>query len=549
MANPTGEYDVTMEEEEEEIDEEQVEDYCAMLDRLGNFPEKVAINSLSMAAEDFASSPTSASTIYDCIRSRLVDRTSAGISSPDRKLPLVYVLDSLLKNVKGVYINIIQDDAANWMTTVYDIFDKANEEDKKARLKKVWNTWREFGVMKDEKKWRQIGQCFLKADEKEKAVADAKTAASGIVRNTGGTLQLTPSLRKQMQLLLDEVQSDGVDELDKVSLERLADINPDLLQQIKEVAEAAIKEQNQQQNSIQQQQSTSLSSSNNVPAAPTTPLSDWSKLKLNHLEKSHDLIASLQRHVRSANETVVVQAQLNDTTHLYAAVSASAQLLTDMLQQWKDGKGFGSGGDNGSGTRRKRRYSIVKPAKFTNEGIKERNDAVIAQLYEVGLPFVCSADGRRFGTQLELSKHLDALFRKSQIEKTMERTDENGWYPEESVWILGRNAPDTAPSAAEDKSSDALHNATADNPADEGPTTVSADETRDRCILCGINFAMFFDQDDGEWKYRNCTEKNVELDGPTMEEEESEAVLVHVTCWQGLGSPEYLTADQIRHAS
>ena len=174
---------------------------------------------------------------------------------------------------------------------------KANEEDKKARLKKVWNTWREFGVMKDEKKWRQIGQCFLKADEKEKAVADAKTAASGIVRNTGGTLQLTPSLRKQMQLLLDEVQSDGVDELDKVSLERLADINPDLLQQIKEGAEAAIKEQHQQQNSMQQQQSTSLSSSNNVPATPTTPLSDWSKLKLNHLEKSHDLIASLQRHV------------------------------------------------------------------------------------------------------------------------------------------------------------------------------------------------------------------------------------------------------------
>ena len=120
MANPTAEYDVTMEEEEEEIDEEQVEDYCAMLDRLGNFPEKVAINSLSMAAEDFASSPTSASTIYDCVHSRLVDQTSAGISSPDRKLPLVYVLDSLLKNVKGVYINIIQDDDTNWMSTVYE---------------------------------------------------------------------------------------------------------------------------------------------------------------------------------------------------------------------------------------------------------------------------------------------------------------------------------------------------------------------------------------------------------------------------------------------
>mmetsp|Transcript_16230 Transcript_16230/g.30649 ORF Transcript_16230/g.30649 Transcript_16230/m.30649 type:complete len:556 (-) Transcript_16230:131-1798(-) len=554
----SNQYDANMDEEEEEIDEEQVEDYCAMLDGLGNFPEKVAINSLSMAAEDFASSPTSASTIYDCIRSRLVDRTSPGISSPDRKLPLVYVLDSLLKNVKGVYIDLIQDDAANWMSTVYEMFDKANKENEKTRLKKVWNTWREFGVIKDEEKWRRIGQCFFKPVEKEKPTVDL-TADPGIGRNADGTLQLSPSLRKQMQLLLDEVQSSGVDELDKVSLERLAGINPDLLQQIKEGAEAAIieEQQNQQRNnSTEQKQSTSLSSSMKVPSVPEPPLSEWSKLKLNHLEKSHDLIASLQRHVRSANETVVLKAQLDDTTHLYASVSASAQLLTDMLRQWKDQENAGFGGTNNGGiggSRRKRRYSLVKSEKFTNEGLKERNDAVIAQLYEVGLPFVCSADGRRFGTQLELSKHLDALFRKSQLEKTMEKTDERGWYPEEAMWMLGNRVGDMAVSS--DAKQDALHANNTDAAANEVPLSASAssvvaDETRDRCILCGINFTMFFDQDDGEWKYKNCIEKNVEHDGPTMDDGDGlEAVLVHGTCWEGLGSPEYLTADQIRHAS
>jgi len=547
------EYDITMEceEEEEDIDDEQVEDYCAMLDKLGNFPEKVAINSLSMAAEDFASSPTSATTIYDCIRSRLMDRTSPGISSPDRKLPLVYVLDSLLKNVKGVYINIIQDDAADWMSTVYDIFDKANKENEKARLKKVWNTWREQGAIMDQEKWRQIGQCFLEADEKEKAVADAKTTAAGIGRDADGTLQLTPSLRKQMQLLLDEVQSTGVDELDKVSLERLADINPDLLKQIKE---AATEEKNQQQSSLQQQpQQTATLSSANSPAFLAPPLSDWSKLKLNHLEKSHDIIASLQRHVRSANETTVVKTEFNDTIHLYASVSASAQILTDMLQQLKEGKclGFGEGnGNNNSSRRRRRRYSLVKKENFTNEGIKKRNDAVIAQLYEVGLPFVCSADGRRFATQLELSKHLDSLFRKSQLEKTMEKTEEQGWFADESVWIVGRSDTDGTVTA-DGKLSDALQATAGVLPAEDVSTTLTtviADESRDRCILCGINFAMFFDQDDGEWKYKNCTEKNVEQDGPTMDEEETEPVLVHVTCCEGLGSPGTLTADQIRAA-
>jgi pre-mRNA cleavage complex 2 protein Pcf11 len=76
---------------------------------------------------------------------------------------------------------------------------------------------------------------------------------------------------------------------------------------------------------------------------------------------------------------------------------------------------------------------------------------------------------------------------------------------------------------------------------------VIADESRDRCSLCGINFAMFFDQDDGEWKYRNCMESNVENDGPTMEEEDCDPVLVHVTCWEGLGSPTVLGLDEIRH--
>ncbi|KAL7548196.1 hypothetical protein ACHAWF_011488 [Thalassiosira exigua] len=549
MPNPTGQSDPNLDDEEqEEIDEEQVVDYCAMLDRLGNFPEKVAINSLSMAAEDFASSTASASTIYNCIRSRLVDRTSPGISSPDRKLPLVYVLDSLLKNVKGVYIGIIEDDAASWMGEVYDIFDNANKEEEKTRLKKVWNTWREFGVIKDEEKWKVIGQCFLKADEKAKAAIDAKVAASGIARNADGTLQLIPSLRKQMQLILDEVQNSGVDELDKVSLERLADINPDLLQQIKEGAEAVIAEQNQQQKSPEPnlKQTSDSSSLNATNPAPIAPMTEWTKLKLNHLEKSHDLIASLQRHVRSANGTTVVEAQLDETVHLYAAVSASAQILTDMLQQWKDGSGLGA--EAGGGNRRKRRYSLVRKEKFTNEGIKEHNDAVIANLYEVGLPFFCSADGRRFASQLELSEHLDELFRRSQLEKTMERTEERGWYIEEEAWASGRD--DGAPSAAVAPGEETAPDA-ADAPSMEAPAasaTVVADETRDRCVLCGINFAMFFDQDDGEWKYRNCIEKNVEHDGPTMDEE-TEAVLVHVTCWEGLGSPEFLTPDQIRHAS
>ena len=545
-----------LEEEEEEIDEEQVEDYCEMLDKLGNFPEKVAINSLSMAAEDFDSSPKSAAVIFNCIRSRLVDCTTSGISSPDRKLPLVYVLDSLLKNVKGVYIDIILTDAADWLAAVYEIFNKAKKEDEKARLKKVWNSWKQFGVIKDDEKWRNIGQCFLKTETSSgvDAAGSATKDSSGIARNPDGSLNLPTKLRAQMQILLDEVQADGVDELEKVSLERLADINPSLLQQIKEGAEMELQQGNNQNQLPGQQQSSSINNaSNNISSVPTEPMSEWSKLKLNHLEKSHDLVASLQRHVRSASQqTTVIKSKVDNTVHLYASVSTSAQLLTDMLHQWKvqqeNGTWFGIGEDTSS-SRRKRRYSLVKKEKFTTEGIKEHNDAVISRLYEVGLPFVCSADGRRFATQIELSNHLDALFRQNKLDKTMEKTEERGWYVEEKGWEGGITLDVTMSNAEDEAEGDASMQDVEDEVAASSHTVI-ADETRDRCILCGINFAMFFDQDDGEWKYRNCIEKDLEVnDGPTMDEEEAEAKLVHFSCWIGLGSPAFLTADQVLHAN
>ncbi len=242
-----------------------------------------------------------------------------------------------------------------------------------------------------------------------------------ITTQPDGSLKIMPSLRKQMQLLLDEVQSTGVDELDKVSLERHADINPDLLRQIKEESEIVLREQ--KMGSIPSSTGAAGHTSTISSHSNGNITNDWSKLKLNHLEKSNTIVTKLQRHVRSAcdQNTMVVKSQVDDTVHSYAAVSASAQVLTDMLHQFQlqekenyntnilGNIGVGSGSGDSS---RKKRYSLVRQEKFTTDGLKERNDAVVSRLYEVGLPFVCSADGRRFGTQIELSKHLDMLFKR-----------------------------------------------------------------------------------------------------------------------------------------
>jgi hypothetical protein len=118
--------------------------------------DKVKINSLSMVAEDHADSSRSAAALYDVIRQPLV---SPDIHS-DRKLPLVYVIDSILKNVKGEFISTIENDAKNWMPIVF----KALSDDKRTKLKKVWNLWKEANVFTSTEKWEEMGQCFSGTD-------------------------------------------------------------------------------------------------------------------------------------------------------------------------------------------------------------------------------------------------------------------------------------------------------------------------------------------------------------------------------------------------
>ena len=141
-------------DEDEEIDDEQLEEYKEMVKDLGTFPDKVKINSLSMVAEDHAESSRNATAIYNIIRESLV---STDVHC-DRKLPLVYLIDSILKNVKGKFIPIVENDAANWFPVVY----KALPEGKCDKLEKVWNLWNKgtnVGVFAKDK-WEEMGRCF-----------------------------------------------------------------------------------------------------------------------------------------------------------------------------------------------------------------------------------------------------------------------------------------------------------------------------------------------------------------------------------------------------
>lgn len=107
------------------------------------------------------------------------------------------------------------------------------------------------------------------------------------------------------------------------------------------------------------------------------------------------------------------------------------------------------------------------------------------------------------------------------------------------VWT-GEASEEEADSAVRSSAAEAA--GTSDDAADPDAFTEIADESRDKCVVCGINFKMFFDNDDGAYKYKNC--KEIEVMNDDVAENESDMMLVHVTCWNGLGSPETLDIDQ-----
>jgi hypothetical protein len=129
--------------DEDSVDEEQLDEYREMVENLGNFPvrfatfhltthmsscelccyvyrnelslvvsmllthafpyccmnhtqDKVQINSLTMVAEDYSETRKGAKAIYNIIRERLLSATVAR----EKLLPLVYLVDSIIKNAK-----------------------------------------------------------------------------------------------------------------------------------------------------------------------------------------------------------------------------------------------------------------------------------------------------------------------------------------------------------------------------------------------------------------------------------------------------------------
>lgn len=220
-----------------------------------------------------------------------------------------------------------------------------------------------------------------------------------------------------MQAVLDDMQSTVTNELDKVSLERLADINPDLLAEIRKTAQDVLSSGQSGTTSGGDRQSQTPATAPSFLVETRSPewiasVNEWKKLKTNPVDESQDLLAKLQAFVTADTsiDTTYTQADALKMTNVLASASVTASLLTTALKQLQEQD---DEKENVAAVRPiVRHFLSIDKSLFTNDGVKKKDETVIGSLYEGGLPFVSSADGKRFATQTELSNHLDYLFKK-----------------------------------------------------------------------------------------------------------------------------------------
>ena len=491
-----------------------------------------------MVAEDHAHDTQTASLLYKNIRILLTNNSNS-TNTIDHKLPLVYVIDSILKNVGGEFIPIVEKDAITWIPIVHNIF--STRPDYRLKLKKVLSTWSTSNIFK-QTTIQKMYTCFDKEDtEQALAVAKAKQAEN--------TLQnLSVSVKNEMNNLLNDLYKNE-NELDKLSLERLVVVNPNLFNQIKSTAEGILKTKQQSNNATS---SSSSSPQDKLDATITQNIfienrpnelihmsRDWATKTDFAMNDVHKLISNLQSFVRDGSLNTTPSS--SPSISLLASASSTANHLTTLLQKQKEQQKSTSNGTITSTTTAS--FLKIDKSLFTTEGLSKMSHTyIVAKLYHQGLPYLSSADGRRFASQLELSYHLDKLFQKNQIDKTMERKEERGWYTSTSEWTLvgGTNTNTSASNNTNSQSQQEQNKVEQNNTIDQKPVNqilFIADEERSKCRICSINFDMIFDNSSSVFMYKNCIEMYVEGT--------DEKVLVHESCRRNLGCLDYLTLDQI----
>lgn len=453
--------------------------YRSSVNTLGTFPDKYLIQNLTQMAERAP----------DSVKRPIVDHMESVICDPhikpERKLPLCYLIDSMLKNIGGVYIALFGENVVRWFPRAYEMVD-AKAQFSMARVLGTWEQTRLF----PEESLRQLR--MLVGGEPAAALPFAPVVRGGhygpqtvsvppVVPVETLAVQLPPppppppkSIPAEVQklstghvapppppplaplvtsgplrpavgsreyhslvdacmadLLKDSIETLGYDKV--MTMEDLWRVNPELAMEFRTVAEAQV----QQDHTV-------------LPPATLSPTAASSTVQPMLVEKQsgkstglkHDKInlkgASEAAHIVVRSLDAAVAAPPEDVDQMVAAVLPSVMTIMERLGVIGGASQSGSTGnvkEEGSKSEDPRLKEWLKDTwhRYTLTQ-HSTGDPAVHKLYE-GLPFHCKQDGQRFAKQGELDSHLDLLFKRRRTRREQTAAACRPWYCTIEQWV------------------------------------------------------------------------------------------------------------------
>ena len=473
----------------------------ASLSQLSSHPDKALINAITMLSEDCADSLEGARAFYGVIKGRLLDREI----DHTLKLPLVYLLDSILHNAGNFFRTAIEEDVVETIPRVYEGLRKAD----RGKVERLVGIWKDGSV---------FGDCVIRG------------VKDGVDRHKGVDLpSLSESDKKALKEMLEEVYAELAEDAEEtedfymMDLEELDNVNPGLLKQMhsnlryyRDNAPARgdreLKAASSHCRGVKKALDSSLYNSavSYFAAAASKPSRGEDRgaktVGLNGAAgidniggEDYDLlVAAGEKRGRTLNSTFPFFARAFFTFSFYIfdtfsssffltpspEIAASSKYLETLLEDYAKAPSRDFISADSAAT------DCVDPSDFTSEGLGPKtkvNEKVFFTLY-YALPFHDAETGLRFRTQLMLNNHLDYKFKKSQDGGDQSSVTFH-WYKGDDEWCSASYDDEVGQGDSDDQA-----NSGGDLKREhegEEKYRVEADEARQKCKICGKEVSFF----------------------------------------------------------
>ncbi|GMH80447.1 hypothetical protein TL16_g08551 [Triparma laevis f. inornata] len=337
--------------------------FTSLMSKLNSHPDKQIINTLTMLCEDFHTSPTAVAKLYNLIRSELLN-----VNTDDtHKLPLIYLLDSLLHNADDPSLLLYKNKITEEIKLIYNsVYSSVNEKDKK-RLERLAGIWEKNSMFNDEIMEDILSHSSSSSSPSPSSSASTSAQSTSTTSSSISLGTLDKNLLSLMSSMLQQMQQE-MGETNPVTLNELAKINPEL---VKGLYEQAL--------SLQPQNTSSAHS--NVIATDS-----WNDVGINFSTINSSIKKIEDTLLNSISEDTVISTALAGTK-LYLQTSVRAYKSSELLK---------------SLTPSIPKISVLDDlVDFNSDNIKVYDERVVRGLYEGGLP--CKGKGgRRFRTKGEV---------------------------------------------------------------------------------------------------------------------------------------------------